>query len=308
MTPPDAGSLYKSRTEGKVHHDSTGYKVFRVVNAVLMVLLCAIIILPLLNILALAFSGEHAIVAGQVGLWPVGFNTDTLMVVVSDPMFWRQYANTVIYTVLYTAIAMTLTTTFAYAISRKDLIGKSFFTWVALFTMFFSGGMIPAYVLVRELHMMNTIWAMILPGTISVFNLLVMKTSFENFPKELEEAAYVDGMTTYGVFFRIVLPLSKAIIATMVLFYAVGMWNSWWGAFLYLSNKDLFPVTMYLRNLIAGANSQGGAAGGDVGAQAQINANIKAVAMVLTVLPIICIYPFIQKYFVSGVMLGAVKA
>ncbi|MDR2973307.1 MAG: carbohydrate ABC transporter permease [Propionibacteriaceae bacterium] len=297
-----------TRSKPTVIKDTPGYKVFRIVNLVVMVVVCAVIILPLLNIVALAFSSEAAVTSGQVGFWPVGFSTSTFMVVVSDSMFWRQYLNTVIYTVLYTLIAMFLTTTFAYAISRKDLVGKSFFTWVALFTMFFSGGMIPSYVLIRELHMMDTIWAMVLPGTISVFNLLVMKTSFENFPKELEEAAYVDGMTTYGVFFRIVLPLSKAIIATMVLFYAVSMWNSWWGAFLYLTQKDLFPVTMYLRNLIAGINSQGGAAGGDVAAQAQINANIKSVAMVLTVLPIICVYPFVQKYFVSGVMLGAVKA
>ncbi|MDR2929470.1 MAG: carbohydrate ABC transporter permease [Propionibacteriaceae bacterium] len=302
----DPSALYRKSTT--VIRDTPGYRVFRVINGVVMVVMCAVIIIPLLNILALAFSDGDAVTAGKVTLWPVGFNLTTFSKVVADGMFWRQYGNTVLYTVLYTLVAMALTTTFAYAISRKDLPGKAFFTWVALFTMFFSGGMIPSYVLVRELHMFNTVWAMILPGCISVFNLLVMKTSFENFPSELEEAAYVDGMTTYGVFFRIVVPLSKAIIATMVLFYAVGMWNSWWSAFLYLTKKDLFPVTMYLRNMIAGAANTGGMGGGDVNAQATINANIKSVAMVLTVLPVICIYPFIQKYFVSGVMLGAVKA
>jgi putative aldouronate transport system permease protein len=245
---------------------------------------------------------------GQVSLWPKGFNLTTYSFIIKQSLFWRQYGNTVFYTIAYTAIAMFLTTTFAYAISRKELKGKAFFTWVALFTMFFSGGIVPNYVLISVLGMRNTIWAMILPGTISVFNLLVMKTSFENFPVELEEAAYVDGMTTYGVFAKIVLPLSKAIIATMVLFYAVGMWNSWWGAFLYLSDKDLYPVTMYLRGLIAGGSTTGGLAGGNTDTQTQINANVKAVAMVLTVLPIICVYPFVQKYFVSGVMLGAVKA
>jgi putative aldouronate transport system permease protein len=224
-------------------------------------------------------------------------------------LFWRQYANTVLYTVLYTAIAMFLTTTFAYAISRKDLKGKAGLTWIALFTMFFGPGIVPSYVLVnRILGWHNTMWAMIIPGTISVFNLLVMKTSFENFPVELEEAAFVDGMNTYRTLVRIVLPLSKAILATMVLFYAVGQWNSWWGAFLYLDNQKLFPVTMYLRHLLASSASTAGMAGGNPDAQLQIGANIKSVAMVLISLPIICVYPFIQKYFVSGVMLGAVKA
>lgn len=289
--------------------DTTGYKAFRVINVIILLGFSAIIIVPLLNILALAFSDSTPIVNGQVGLWPVGFNLFTFNKVVGDPLFWRQYANTVLYTVLYTAIAMFLTTTFAYAISRKDLKGRSGLTWVALFTMFFAPGIVPSFVLVnRVLGWHNTIWAMIIPGTISVFNLLVMKTSFENFPVELEEAAYVDGMTTYGVLARIVLPLSKAILATMVLFYAVGMWNSWWGAFLYLDNQKLFPVTMYLRNLIASSANTAGMSGGDADAQVQIGANIKSVAMVLISLPIVCVYPFIQKYFVSGVMLGAVKA
>ena len=289
--------------------DSRGYRVFRVFNILVLLGFSALMLIPLLNILALAFSDSVPIVAGRVGLWPVGFNLFTFNKVMADSLFWRQYANTVLYTVLYTAIAMFLTTSFAYAISRKNLKGKSALTWVALFTMYFGPGIIPSYVLVnRVLGWHNTIWAMIIPGTISVFNLLVMKTTFENFPVELEEAAYVDGMTTYGVLTRIVLPLSKAILATMVLFYAVGMWNSWWNAFLYLDDNKLFPVTMYLRNLIASSANTAGMSSGNPDAQVQIGSNIKSVAMVLVTLPIVCVYPFIQKYFVSGVMLGAVKA
>ena len=289
--------------------DTPGYQVFRVFNVIVLLAFSAIIIIPLLNILALAFSDSVPIVAGRVGLWPVGFNMFTFNKVVGDPLFWTQYGNTVIYTVVYTAIAMFLTTTFAYAISRRDLKGKSGLTWIALFTMFFAPGIIPSYVLVnRVLGWHNTIWAIVIPGSISIFNLLVMKTSFENFPVELEEAAFVDGMTTYGVLARIVLPLSKAILATMVLFYAVGMWNMWWGAFLYLDKAKLFPVTMYLRNLIASSANTAGMSGGNADAQVQIGANIKSVAMVLITLPIVCVYPFIQRYFVSGVMLGSVKA
>ena len=304
----DPKALDKISVRGFIK-DSTGYKVFRVVNIFVLLLFSAIIIIPLLNILALAFSDSVPIVSGDVGLWPVGFNLFTFNKVVSDGLFWRQYANTVIYTVLYTAIAMVLTTSFAYAISRKGLKGKSALTWIALFTMYFGPGIVPSYVLVnRVLGWHNSIWAMIIPGTISVFNLLVMKTTFENFPVELEEAAFVDGMTTYGTLLRVVLPLSKAILATMVLFYAVGMWNSWWGAFLYLDDNKMFPVTMYLRNLIASSANTAGMSSGSPDAQVQIGANIKSVAMVLITVPIVCVYPFIQKYFVSGVMLGAVKA
>jgi len=286
---------------------TTGYRVFTVINVIILVGFSVIIILPLLNVLSLAFSDTNAITAGKVGIWPVGFNLFTFHEVATTKLFWREYANTVIYTVLYTLISMFLTTTFAYAISRKGLKGKSGLTWVALFTMFFAPGIVPSYVLVNDvLGWHNTMWAMVVPGTISVFNLLIMKTSFENFPVELEEAAAVDGMTTYGILVRIVLPLSKAILATMVLFYAVGQWNDWWKAFLYMDDPYKYPVIMYLRNLIAGASQQG--VGGDPDATAQLAANVKSVAMVLIALPVMCVYPFIQKYFVSGVMLGAVKA
>jgi len=177
---------------------------------------------------------------------------------------------------------------------------------IAVFTMFFNGGLIPNYILITSMGFRNTIWAIVLPNAISVFNLLVMKSFFENLPVELMEAAEIDGLNTYGILWYIVLPLSKAVLATMVLFYAVSFWNSWFSAFLYMDKSELFPVTVYLRNLIAGASSasSSGAGASDV---AQVSANIQSVTMVLTVLPILCIYPFVQRYFVSGVMLGSVK-
>lgn len=172
--------------------------------------------------------------------------------------------------------------------------------------MFFSGGLIPTYVLVTSLDLKNTVWALALPNAISVFNLLVMKAFFESLPDELEEAAQIDGLNTYGILFRIVLPLSKAVVATMVLFYSVSFWNSWFGAFLYMDRIELMPVTVYLRNLIAGATG-GTGAGAGTEQLTQVAANIQAVTIVLTALPILCVYPFVQRYFVSGVMLGAVK-
>ncbi|QAY58921.1 carbohydrate ABC transporter permease [Microbacterium protaetiae] len=283
--------------------DSRGYTVFRVLNAIALVVICAITLYPFVNVLAVAFSGQGYINAGQVSIIPRGFNVTTFVLVMSDPMFWRNYGNTVVYTAVATAISMVLTTTFAYALSKKRLKGRTVFIGIAVFTMFFSGGLIPNYVLVNTLGWRNTIWAIVIPNAISIFNLLVMKSFFENFPEELEEAAEIDGLNTYGILWRIVLPLSKAVIATMVLFYAVAFWNSWFSAALYMSKPELYPVTVYLRNLLLSSSQP---AGTDEGLQ--IAANVKAVTMLLTVLPIVCLYPFLQKHFVSGVMLGSVKA
>lgn len=288
--------------------DTRGYRVFTVVNVVTLILVMAVTLYPFANIIAQSFSSEGYINAGQVNLVPRGFNLETYRTVMADDMFWRNYQNTVVYTVVATAIAMFLTTTYAYAISKRQLRGRNFFILAAVFTMIFNGGLIPNYVLINAIGFTNTMWAIVVPNAINAFNLLVMKAFFENMPDELEEAAAIDGLSTYGTLLRIVLPLSKAVIATMVLFYAVSFWNSWFQAFLYLDDARLYPVTVYLRNLIAGATTATSVAGG-VGADgmSQVAANIQSVTMVLTVLPIITLYPFIQKYFVSGVMLGSVK-
>ncbi|MCA5892228.1 carbohydrate ABC transporter permease [Isoptericola sp. NEAU-Y5] len=300
---PDLAAV---RTEPSTIRESTGYRTFRVANVVVLLVVCAVTLYPFVNLVAKAFSSEGFIAAGEVNVLPRGFNLETFKVVLGDSLFWTNYRNTVVYTVVGTVISMALTTTFAYALSRRELKGRTFFIGIAVFTMFFSGGLIPNYILVADLlGMRNSMWAIVVPTAISVFNLLVMKSFFENFPTELEEAAAIDGLTTYGIFFRIVLPLSKAVLATMTLFYAVSQWNSWFSAFLYLDQKEMFPVTVYLRNLIAAATNPG--VGSGAAEAVQIGANIQSVTMLLTVLPIICFYPFIQRYFVSGVMLGSVK-
>lgn len=282
-----------------------GRRVFRAVNAVVLGLVVIVTLYPFVNILARSLSDENAIRSGEVNLVPRGFTLRTYEFVISDATFWTNYRNTVVYTVVATVIAMVMTTCYAYVLSKKHLKGRKVLIGVAVFTMFFSGGLIPNYVLVTSLGLKDSIWAIVLPNAVNVFNLLIMKTFFENLPVELEEAAAIDGMSTYGILLRIVLPLSKAVIATMTLFYAVAFWNSWFAAFLYMSQNDLFPVTVYLRNLIAGATTATsvGADAGDM----TVAANIKAVTIVLTVIPILAIYPFVQRYFVRGVMLGAVK-
>lgn len=291
---------------GRKIRDSTAVKVFQVFNTIFLLLIVALTLFPFVNVVAQSFSSEAAITSGRVSLWPVGLNVETYRVVAGDPMFWVNYRNTVLYTVVATAIALVLTTCYAYVISKQHLKGRQLLIGIAVFTMFFNGGLIPNYVLITSLGIKNTIWAVVLPNAISVFNLLIMKTFFEGLPIELEEAASIDGLTQFGIFTRIILPLSKAIMATMLLFYAVTNWNAWFGAFLYFDKRELFPVTIYLRNLIAGATtatSQGASADN----LTQIASNVKSVTMVLTVLPILMVYPFVQKYFVSGVMLGSVK-
>ena len=288
--------------------DSRGYRVFTWINGTLLVLFCLLMLYPFVTILAQSFSGAGAIKAGLVSVWPVDFNLDTYQAVWQNDMFWRNYRNTIVYTVVGTTIAMVLTTLLAYVLAKRHLKGRNVLVGIAVFTMFFNGGLIPNYILISTLGMKNTMWALVLPGAISVFNLLVMKSFFENLPTELEEAAQIDGLGWFGIFARIVLPLSKAVIATMILFYSVAIWNDWFAAFLYLDKQELFPVTLFLRNLVAGASSsasEGAAAANST--TAAINANIQSVTMILTIIPILCVYPFVQRYFVSGVMLGSVK-
>lgn len=285
---------------------SRGYRVFRVVNTLVLTGVVVVTLYPFVNVVAQSLSNESAIIAGRVNLLPVGFNLETYRFVLRDRLFWTDYRNTVEYTAVSTVISLVLTTCYAYVLSKRHLKGHGLMVGIAVFTMFFSGGLIPNYVLVTSLGLRNSVWAIALPNAISVFNLLVMKTFFENFPTELEEAAQLDGLNTYGTLLRVVVPLSKAVIATMTLFYSVSFWNSWFSAFLYMDRSDLFPVTVYLRNLIASASGAIGV-GASFEQATQVGANIQAVTMVLTVLPILVVYPFIQRYFITGVMLGAVK-
>lgn len=280
--------------------ESKQYKVFKVFNVCILLIIIFCTLYPFINVVAQSFSSESYINSGQVNLIPKGFNVDTYEKVLSDTMFWINYKNTVVYTVVGTIISMFLTTMFAYALSKRRLVGRRFLTVFAVFTMFFNGGLIPNYVLINSLGFANTMWAIVIPGAISIYNMLIMKSFFENMPEELEEAASIDGLSTYGILLKIVLPLSKAVIATMVLFYAVAYWNSWFSAFIYMDKKELFPVTIYLRNMIAGTT--GGMSAGATSADnlTQISANIKSVTMVLTILPILTVYPFVQKYFCFG--------
>lgn len=292
-------SLKKRENEKNKIKESVGYKVFLVCNTILMALISIATLYPFLYLVSQSFSSEEALIAGHVGLIPKGFNFDTYIYVLSKGDFLGYYKNTVIYSVIGTVLSLFFSATLAYPLSKKELKFNKILAPFIIFTMYFGGTLISNYVLVIKLGLKNTIWAFILPMMISTYYVLLMKSFFEGIPQDLEEAGELDGLNKFGVFWHIVLPLSKPIMATMTLFYACMYWNNWYQAFLYL-RKEKWPVAYYLQTIIRGQGQN------DPDAQ-QVASNIKACSMVLTVLPIICVYPFIQKYYVQGMMLGGVK-
>ncbi len=286
--------------------ESQGYRVFQGFNRVLMVLICIATLYPFLYLVAQSFSSESAIIQGKVNIIPVGFNVTTYLSVLGQGDFLRSYKNTVIYSLCGTVCSLFFTSILAYPLSKPNLRLNKLVTPFILFTMYFGGGLIPNYVLMVNLGLKNTIPGFVLPGMIGTYYVLLMRSFFAGTPQELEEAGEIDGLNKFGIFFRIVLPLSKPIIATMVLFYAVGYWNNWFTSYLYLDERPMWPVAYYLRTIITGASTS--ADPGEVTAEKmQIGANIKSCSMLLMALPIICVYPFVQKYYVQGMMLGGIK-
>jgi len=283
--------------------ESGGYRVFKVFNAIILTLISVAMLYPFLYLIAQSFSSTQAIVAGQVGLIPKDFNISTYKYVVTDGKFIPYYGNTIVYSIIGTVCALLFSALLAYPLSKAELYGGKAINKFIIFTMYFSGGMIPNYILMVSLGLRDTVASFILPGMISTYYVILMRSFFLTLPRELEEAGEIDGLDLWGVFWRIAIPLSKPIIATMTLFYVVQYWNDWFDAFLYLDTTTKWPVAYYLRQLISSASGTSA----DAGDAMQIASNIKSCAMVLTSAPIICIYPFIQKYFVQGMMLGGVK-
>ena len=283
--------------------ESGSYRVFKVFNAIILTLISVAMLYPFLYLVAQSFSSTQAIVAGQVGLIPKDFNISTYKYVITDGKFIPYYGNTIVYSIIGTVCALLFSALLAYPLSKAELYGGKAINKFIIFTMYFSGGMIPNYILMVSLGLRDTVASFILPGMISPYYVILMRSFFLTLPRELEEAGEIDGLDLWGVFWRIAIPLSKPIIATMTLFYVVQYWNDWFDAFLYLDTTTKWPVAYYLRQLISSASGTSA----DAGDAMQIASNIKSCAMVLTSAPIICIYPFIQKYFVQGMMLGGVK-
>ena len=276
--------------------------IFKVVFLVLVTVIC---VYPFWNIFVVSINDATDALRGGLYFLPRKLSLARYKDILGRATFLHGILITVLRTAIGTPLAVLVTTALAYVLSRKELLFRKQLNLFFIFTMYFGGGMIPNYVLMTYLGLRDTVAAFILPGLIGTYYVLLMKSFFAGIPRELEEAGSIDGLTHIGIFFKIVLPLSKPIMATMALFYMTGYWSNWFNAFLYLDDKKKWPVAYYLRQIINGS-----ATSNDPGATAdaaQIASNIKSCCMVLTAAPLICIYPFIQKYFVQGMMLGGVK-
>ena len=290
------------------YRKSFGDVAFTTANSILMLLLIALTLYPLLYVLFASLSDPTRIVSYRGVLWaPQGFTLAAYEMVVANPMIAIGYRNTLFYVVGGTALNLALTILGAYGLSRKNLLWKTPIMLLIVFTMFFSGCLVPIYLLVAQtLRLDNSAWALIIPGAISTYNLIVMRTSFQAIPEALEEAARIDGANDFTLLTRIVLQLSMPVIAVMILFYAVGHWNSWFPAMIYLRDRALFPLQLVLREILI-FSSTDNMMTSVTGDRMPIGETIKYATIVVATVPILCIYPFLQRYFVKGVMIGAIK-
>ena len=282
--------------------------VFDVVNVGIMLLILLAVCYPLYYMLIVSISSGLAVQRGETYLWPVDVTLAAYRVVLSDPYIVRAYANTLLYTSAGVLINMVLTVMCAYPLSRKYLYGRALIAFFVIFTMFFDGGIIPRFVVVNSLGLINTIWAIVLPPAISVFNLILVRTFFENIPDELHESAVVDGAGEVRTLLQIFLPLSKPVLATIFIFYTVSHWNSFFPALIYLSKKELYPLQIMVRNIvIQGELASQMTEMGSEESMTVMALNVKYAVVIIAILPVLAVYPFMQKYFVHGAMLGAVK-
>ncbi|MGN0149564.1 MAG: carbohydrate ABC transporter permease [Clostridia bacterium] len=296
-----------------VQDNSLSSKILDIVIYVSLIFLMIVTLYPIIYIFSVSVSSTTAYESGRVFFLPVEFNLEAYKVIFEAGTIPRSFVNSVVYTVVYTVVSLFMTTTMAYPLSRsKDRVAfKGFFSKVVIFTMFFNAGIIPNYLVVKGLGLMNSMWALILPSAISTYNLVVMRSFFEGIPIDLEEAAFIDGANEITIFWKIMLPLSKAALATVGLFYGVYMWNSWFNAMLYLQSDTKFPLQLIIRQIIM-QNQMAAelAAMGDTSmmtAQTTNSVSLKYATLFLSILPMLAVYPFIQKYFVKGVMVGSVK-
>jgi ABC-type glycerol-3-phosphate transport system permease component len=285
--------------------------LFYALDYILLVFCGIVVLIPLLNVIAQAFSAPESVLTGRVFIWPRGFTTETFMMILRNRFVVTGYINTLIYMSAGTALNLFLTILCAYPLSRKEFAGRNIFMLICSFTMMFGGGMIPTYLVVRNLGLIDTRWAMILPGAMAVWNMILARTFFQNtIPQEMYESAELDGAGDVTVLLRIVLPLSAPIIAVLTLFYAVGHWNSYFDAMLYLRSQSLYNIQLILRIAISNITQLFTQLSSDMSQQQKALALAEAskyVIIVISMLPVLIIYPFVQKHFIKGIMIGAIK-
>ncbi|ALS30091.1 carbohydrate ABC transporter permease [Paenibacillus cisolokensis] len=290
-------------------------KLFLICNYIFVFLAFVIVLYPLIYIVSASVSDPKFVGSGEMWLWPKGITFEGYQRVFENSAIWRGYRNTILYTVVGTLINLIVTLPAAYALSRKDFVGRNFFMGMFMVTMFFGGGLVPTYLLVKELGMINTMWALVIPSAASIWNIVVSRTFFQtSIPKELQEAAQMDGCTNMRLFIKIIVPLSMPIIAVMSLFYGVGHWNSYFSALIYLNDSAQYPLQLVLRQILVlqemsaqGSGMMDASTASALNNKAEIAALVKYAVIIVATLPVIVVYPFLQRYFVQGVMIGSVK-
>ena len=296
--------------------ESRGDKLFLAFVYLFLTAALIVVLYPLVYMLSASVSTPRFVNSGEMWLLPKGFTLEGFKLVLDNAKIWMGYRNTILYTVVGTLINLAVTLPAAYALSRSDFYGRQLFMILILITMFFNGGLVPTYLVVRDLGLINSMWALILPVSATVWNIIVARTFFHStIPKELQEAAHIDGCTNLRLFIKIVLPLSSPIIAVMALFYGVMHWNSYFSALIYLNDESKFPLQMILRQILvlqeATAETTGGTMTADMAAiassKAELASMVKYSVIIVSTLPIIAVYPFLQRFFVQGVMIGSVK-
>lgn len=288
---------------------TAGEKLFDGFNVLVMVLLIVVTLYPLWHVLNASLSDSSRLM-GHSGLllWPDGFNIESYKLVLSNPSILSGYRNTILIVVLGTALNLLFTILGAYTLSRKTFMLRNPIMLAIVFTMFFNGGIIPSYLLINNtLHMGNNLLALIVPGLVSSYNLIIMRTAFQEISESLLESARIDGAGELRILWRIVVPLSMPVIAVMVLFYGVAHWNSWFSAILYIRDRDLYPLQLVLREILIQNSTDSMTTGAAMGDREAIGESVKYATVMVATLPILFIYPFLQKYFVKGVMIGAIK-
>ncbi|HOJ08969.1 MAG TPA: carbohydrate ABC transporter permease [Clostridiales bacterium] len=293
--------------------ESKSDKAFNIINVIIMTLVLIVEIYPLIFVLSASISDPDLVNQGKVLLLPKGISFDGYLRVFKDKEIWTGYRNTIFYTFFGTIVNIIVTLPAAYSLSRKDFYGRNLFMGLFTFTMFFSGGIIPTYLIIKGLGMRDTIWALLLPGAASMYNIIITRTYFQsNIPNEMKEAAEIDGCSNTRLFLTIVLPLSTPIIAVIALFYGVSHWNSYFLALMYISDREKFPLQLILREILIlnEMSTEMMKTGEEIEAiakQAKIADMIKYAVIIVSTAPVLIAYPFIQKYFVQGIMVGAIK-
>ncbi|HAU33003.1 carbohydrate ABC transporter permease [Lysinibacillus fusiformis] len=289
--------------------ESKGDRAFTIFNYIFLAIVAVVVLYPLIFVLSASLSNPEYVISGDLWLWPKEFTVEAYEKVFQNPDIINGFINTLKYTFFGTLLNIVMTICAAYPLSRRNLKGKGFIMAFMVFTMFFSGGLIPTYLLIRDLGMINTFWVMIIPNAVAVWNIIIMRTFFQSIPYELEESAMIDGAGNFRILWSIVLPLSLPVMAVMVLFYAVGHWNSYFQALIYLQDQDKFPLQLILRQiLIQGqADDMIQATSESFLAQKLSVEGLKYAVLIVANLPMLMLYPFLQRYFVKGVMIGSLK-